>query len=576
MNKRLTVVALFVSLICGCGGPSGEPARQTTAEPSDQDTTDLPTVDPSLPPNVPSHSRPQAAAAPQPEPVANPNSPYRKWTDRAGSLLAVAEFISLQSGTVGLLTEDGGAMAVAFNKLSKADQDYVNSQGGGNLDQPVEKEQVAEALNPRDEMATLHPSGPIGGTLLAAGQTAQANLPRGREKVIIPFDFVSNFDDGDYGRRVGEGIWVRLDKEGLAIIPDSMYDVRDLCKANGVKLGPDTPLGEVRRVVTGLFGADVGIWGSVERVPGHEWDVYDVVMKCVDFTTAEPKVIYDRKGRTQVVSEIPHVYREEMLDALFGREPGAPEPLNPVAEENWRRNRNLVIGDFERGADGVPAGWAAVGGQQREPLGGLVSWAPEHGNPDNKVIRFTFDKGVGNSSGVTYYSDWFPVQEGAKYRFQCRYRTNGPKIIVFIKCYSEMGSEYQANRNEGPEGPGGTRLAASAYLPQEAQRRECYRSQQNLGGPKNVWNEHTQDFTPRHTKYVPRWGRVDLYSYLGGGVVEFDDVVLKQILPPSPSDLKKDPRHSMESTITMKEIEENERRGREAAERIRQQSRGEN
>ena len=59
-----------------------------------------------------------------------------------------------------------------------------------------------------------------------------------------------------------------------------------------------------------------------------------------------------------------------------------------------------------------------------------------------------------------------------------------------------------------------------------AQLREVYRSQQNLKGPKNVWNTQTEDFTPGHTKYTPRWGRVMLYGYLGAGVVEFDDVVV--------------------------------------------------
>jgi len=53
-----------------------------------------------------------------------------------------------------------------------------------------------------------------------------------------------------------------------------------------------------------------------------------------------------------------------------------------------------------------------------------------------------------------------------------------------------------------------------------------------LDGPKNVWNTHTEDFTPRHTKYTPQWGRVMLYAYLGAGQVDFDDVIVKQIAPP--------------------------------------------
>jgi hypothetical protein len=96
----------------------------------------------------------------------------------------------------------------------------------------------------------------------------------------------------------------------------------------------------------------------------------------------------------------------------------------------------------------------------------------------------------------------------------------------------------------------------------------------NLKGPSNTWNTHTEEFTPKHTKYTPRYGRVMLYAYLGAGVVEFDDVVLKQIVPPSPSDSVKDPRHSLETKVTMKEMEENERRSKEFDEEKRREREG--
>ena len=54
-----------------------------------------------------------------------------------------------------------------------------------------------------------------------------------------------------------------------------------------------------------------------------------------------------------------------------------------------------------------------------------------------------------------------------------------------------------------------------------------------------------------------------LYAYLGAGVVEFDDVVLKQVKPP-PKDLPdKLKRHSLETGVTTKQMEEDERRSRE-------------
>lgn len=389
-------------------------------------------------------------------------------------------------------------------------------------------------------------------------------------KVVIPFDFVSRFDDGRYGRRIGEMIWKKLDREGGFIIPESMLDVRDTCTSQNLEPSPQLSLEQMKKIVQEDFGAHIGIWGKVERVPGHDWDVYDLTVKCVDFSAyPRPNVIYECKARTRTVSEIPYLYVKQMLDALYERKPGGPPPVDRLAEKNWQENPNLVVGDFQRGSGGVPrgweAGWEAGDVNQRERLGRTVRWIPEVGNPANRVIRLTFDAGLGNSTGVAYYSKPFPVQEGARYRFQCRWRSNGPQAKVFIKCYDRVGTRYAEDpRARPPASRVGQGRDEPGYVPELRELREVYRSQQNLKGPKNTWNVHTEDFTPRHTKYSPRVGRVMLYAYLGGGVVEFDDVVVKQILAASPSDPEKARRHSLETGVTVEEMEENERRSRQS------------
>lgn len=408
------------------------------------------------------------------------------------------------------------------------------------------------------------PSVPALAALVAA---ALAALPAAADdrKVVVPFDFESKFDDGRYGQMVGDMIWKKLEREGGFIIPETMADVRDFCKANKVKLNGASSLEAVKKAVRDEFDAHIGIWGSVERVAGHEWDVYDLTIKCVDFSKyPDPKVIYEVTARTETVSEIPHKYVKEMLDKLYGREPGAPPPVDQMAEKNWAENPNLVVGDFEQGT-GFPKGWESRGGQQREPLGGLVKWVPEPGNPKNKIIRLEFPASIGDAEGVMYYSDYFPVEEGAKYRFQCRWRTSGVNGKVFIKCGEPIETGYQAGYKPAPK-PG-----SKAYRPEEGQMREVYRSQINLKGPAKTWNTHVEEFTPKHTKYTPRYGRVMLYGYLGGGWVEFDDIVLKQIVPPSPGDHEKDLRHSLETKVTLKEMEENERKSRELEEKQREQ-----
>jgi hypothetical protein len=391
--------------------------------------------------------------------------------------------------------------------------------------------------------------------------SATAVYAKDQKKVLIPFDFVSKFDDGRYGQMLGDMIWKKIDGEGGFILPDSMQDVRDYCQSHQIRPSPDDSLDKLKKIVKDDFGGQIGIWGSVERVPDTEGEIYDLVIKCVDFSIEpEPKMIYQTKSRTNSVSEIPHLYVKKMLDALYNRQSGEASSADLVAEANWNKNSNLVAGgDFQTGVNGVPKGWSTVGGQKREPLGKLVQWVAEEGSSNNKIIRFTFDKSVGDEEGVMYYSDFFPVEEGAKYRFQCRWKSNGPMVKVFIKCYDDVNTPYQNTTTEPADSDKSQQRTKNQYLPESAQRREVYRSQQNLKGPINVWNTQTEDFTPTHTKYSPKWGRVMLYAYLGGGVVDFDDVIVKQILPP-PKKQNKEPRQSLDTKVTIKEMEENERR----------------
>jgi hypothetical protein len=390
-----------------------------------------------------------------------------------------------------------------------------------------------------------------------------------QKKVLIPFDFVSKFDNGRYGQMVGEMIWKKINSDGGFILPESMQDVRDYCQSHHLQPSPDDSLDKMKKIVKEDFDGQIGIWGSVERAPGTEGEIYDLAIKCVDFSAAaEPKVIYETKSRTKSVSEIPHLYVKQMLDALYHRQSGESYSVDPAAEANWNKNPNLIVGgDFQTGAGGAPKGWESVGGQNREPLGKLVQWAVEEGNPKNKIIRFTFNKDVAESEGVMYYSDFFPIEEGAKYRFQCRWKTNGPDAKVFIKCYDDVNTPYQIDSGVPAASATSGKGSKDQKLPETAQRREVYRSQQNLKGPKNAWNTHTEDFTPTHTKYSPKWGRVMLYAYLKPGVVDFDDIVVKQIFPPPPKEPKeriKEPRQSLGTRVTIKDMEENVRRSNEA------------
>ena len=354
---------------------------------------------------------------------------------------------------------------------------------------------------------------------------------------MIPFDFVSTFDDGEYGRTVGEMIWTKLRRQGGFILPESMQDVRDWCQRSKMIPGPDTPLTRMQEIVSREQAGDIGIWGKIERVAGFETDVYDLWIAVADFSVEPPRMIYQKKARTRTVSEIPHIYVTEALDALYGRPAAVDKIPDPALLERWNKAANLVQGDFERGG-AAPLGWG--------PLPHDVTWVTENqqgAKSKNRIIRFTQNEDVAGSSGVLYYSDFFPVEEGATYRFRCRWKSTGSAAKVFIKCYDELPTQFRTG-------------SGSVADPSKTERREVYRNQQNLEGSPGVWNVQTEDFTPQHTNFTPRWGRVMLYAYWPAGTVEWDDIAVKQVAAAPAGKGKKDRRPSSETKVRTREMPE--------------------
>jgi hypothetical protein len=369
-------------------------------------------------------------------------------------------------------------------------------------------------------------------TSVAVAQPPASDPPK---KVVIPFDFESKFDSGEYGQTIGDLLWAKLHRQGGFVIPESMQDVRDWCQRTRMIPGPETTLEKMKEIVAKEQAGDLGIWGKVERVQGFETDVYDLWINVADFSVDPPKWIYQKKARAQTVSEIPHVYVKEALDRLYGRAEQTAGTPDPELQKRWEKAPNLVKGDFEQGR-GAPAGW--------DPLPHDVTWVAEKGKDakaDNRIIRFTMNEDVAGTTGVLYYSDFFPVEEGATYRFQCRWRTTGSAAKVFVKCYDELPTEFR------------TRSSDDSL---KTEKREVYRSQQNLQGGPGAWNLQTEDFTPQHTQFTPRWGRVMLYAYWPAGTVEWDDVAVKQIAPAPPRKGEKDRRPLTETKVRTREMQE--------------------
>ena len=68
------------------------------------------------------------------------------------------------------------------------------------------------------------------------------------KKVVIPFDFESKFDDGEYGRTVGDLIWAKLHGQGGFVIPESMrIDVNSMVVLDDQVSGFERAVNEQRQ-----------------------------------------------------------------------------------------------------------------------------------------------------------------------------------------------------------------------------------------------------------------------------------------------------------------------------------------
>ena len=210
------------------------------------------------------------------------------------------------------------------------------------------------------------------------------------------------------------------------------------------------------------------------------------MIKCVDFSADPPTQgdlrhqgagpIPPPRSRTSTSS------RCSTLFAIASRRQAGPRSGR---RGNWLKNANLVVGgDFRAGQAACPAGLG------RAFAGSTASrWAGRSSGPRAATPRTT--SAIRHPQGhrrkrpaCSIYSKLFPDRGDAKYRFQCRYRTNGPSPKVFIKCYDDDGHRLSHGGRVGPRASGKRRnsRSTSASRPSGTEAREVYRSQQNLKG----------------------------------------------------------------------------------------------
>ncbi|MDR2440893.1 MAG: hypothetical protein LBE12_16145 [Planctomycetaceae bacterium] len=531
----------------------------------------------------------------------------REWKDVSGKVLTKGEFISLMDGEVCIMTPEGTGKTIPLEKLSAEDQKFAKNNGEdlsnikGSLPEseemstPKQREpqtpQTSVLQNPISQspiLSALQLTQPNSDLELADneviteaedGDNARGDIQvkvkdekekyAGQKRVVM-FDFESLWDaelPTDYGGIMGNMFWMKLNREKGFIIPESMIDVRNICETYKIKPNPDTPLEKMKEYVTKIFNADIGIWGKIERVDKEIMEIYDFWLKAVDFSVDPPKIIYEvNQVRTEAIAEVTGIYVRAAIEKLYNKQARTAIEKAEM-ETNWAKNPNLMEGgDFEKVSNKIPDGWESRCAQHREPIGRLVKRVEDPDKPGNHFLHTQFDSGIAETFGLMYYSKPFPIEETATYRIDYRIRkSKGVKAIVFIKCYDTIDTTFKPTAEALKEG-------FTDKLGQ--QTREVYRSQQNhwdMDHP-NEWIQHSQEFTPRHTKYSPKFGRVMLFAYLTAGSVDYDDFVLKKIKDVNQEELRtKIKRHSLDTKVTLQEMEENERRGLDATKKMKQE-----
>jgi hypothetical protein len=172
-------------------------------------------------------------------------------------------------------------------------------------------------------------------------------------------------------------------------------------------------------------------------------------------------------------------------DAILGPDHYAPPVIDAAAAKDLKQDRVAI----------VPTSFAAAG---------------EHGH----CLMMRMSKNIADNNGLACVSTWIPVDAGKKYRFSCRYLSQGPIARLFLKGFALKPDQYGDKHDP------------------EAVRREYYRAQVAPRGKNNAFQLIEMDFTPNSLKPTDpkiQWMRVDLYVYLKPGIIFFDDITMKKL-----------------------------------------------
>jgi len=316
--------------------------------------------------------------------------------------------------------------------------------------------------------------------------------------LLVVYDFESRFDEGQKGRKVSESIRGHLRRRGIFVQLDP-FSFEEMLKASGKRITGTSSAEEVAAISSEVFGADIAIWGEVEK----EGESFAITFRWTDIDEGKPV----EPNEVSVVAPSLHEIQiavDECLDRMLSVKKER-EGIDPAVEKRWKEGPNLIKnGDMEKGKD-FAEGFVK---QHNVAFVPDIEWVDDPDRP-GKCIRFRIPKVIAETYGVLCYSPYFEIEPGATYRASVDVKTFGPVPKIFVKTYAEVS-------------PGDWR--------------EVYRYHKYRVPATQTWQTFvTHDFNPAekvkklHYRYTPTRGRVMLYAYLRPGEIFFDNVVVKRV-----------------------------------------------
>jgi hypothetical protein len=213
---------------------------------------------------------------------------------------------------------------------------------------------------------------------------------------------------------------------------------------------------------------------------------------------------------------------EEALQSITGIKQFAhpsEEPLSddPAAAALWKTNPNLLVaGNFADSSRWTALlrseAYAPPIGEQLPEMDKVSIYrlpGDEPGTPSRNVLAMRLSEGVAQGNGLACISEPFAIKPDRRYRISLRYQSDGPSLHVFVKGY------FTGSGIDGKPAP-----------------IEAYRRQVPPSGPTHgQWVTIVTDLNPQNANHQVETLRVDLYAYLNGGLVMFEDVEVKEIGP---------------------------------------------